>query len=209
MDQSQPARHGARAWQARVLRDLPRDRQRSATRARLPRESRLCVSRRSWHVAPRSCAKGDRPLTGVVPFCSARIDRNQRGTACARCKRACFIISRETASTVARSRLSRESRLRVVGGRTTSHHGLAPTERGLPPVQCPFMARGPISTSAARRARAASAHAPSPPKGQAAQWHARALATRKPAVCCTPQLAYYTTVLRERRQASHRCRALL
>ena len=38
----------------------------------------------------------------------------------------------------------------------TSHHGLAPKERGLPPVQRPFMARTPISASAARHARAAS-----------------------------------------------------
>ena len=35
----------------------------------------------------------------------------------------------------------------------TSHHGLAPKERGLPPVPCPSMSRRSTTTSATRRAR--------------------------------------------------------
>ena len=62
----------------------------------------------------------------------------------------------------------------------TSHHGLAPKERGLPPVQCPFIARTPITTSAARRARAASSRVSTPPERQPAQWRSFAC-TRMPA----------------------------
>ena len=52
----------------------------------------------------------------------------------------------------------------------TSHHGLAPKERGLPPVQCPFIARRPITISAARRARAATSRVSPPPETHPAQW---------------------------------------
>jgi hypothetical protein len=49
-------------------------------------------------------------------------------------------------------------------------------------VQWPFMMHGPIMPIAARRARVASERAAPPPKREPAQLHARAFATRKPAV---------------------------
>ena len=51
-----------------------------------------------------------------------------------------------------------------------SHHGLAPKDRGLPSVQYSSTARGPTTTCAARRARAASLPIPPPPEIQPAQW---------------------------------------
>ena len=173
VDQSQQARHGARARQARMLRHLPKDRQRSGTHAHLPRESRLCVARRSWHIIPRSCAKGDRPPTGVVPSYSAWIDNNERGTARARAasSRASSPPKRPAAQWRARAcHAKADFALEAASG--TSHHSLTSKERGLPPVQCHSMVRGPITTSVARRARAVRSRASSPPKRQAAQWRA-------------------------------------
>ena len=56
----------------------------------------------------------------------------------------------------------------------TSHHGLAPRERDLPPMQYSSIVRAPITASAARRARAASLRVLPPPERQPAQWRARA-----------------------------------
>ena len=66
--QLQAARHRACASQARVLRLLPIDSDRSGALAYAPRESRLCLGGRSWHVAARSCADGERRLAGSVTF---------------------------------------------------------------------------------------------------------------------------------------------
>ena len=52
----------------------------------------------------------------------------------------------------------------------TSHRGVAHEERGLPPVQCPFMMRRPITTSATRRERAAASRVSPHPKRTSAQW---------------------------------------
>ena len=49
-----------------------------------------------------------------------------------------------------------------------THRGRAPKERGLSPVQCPFAAHGPVTSSAARRVRAASSRAAPPPLPEAA-----------------------------------------
>ena len=89
----------------------------AVARSLVPRESRLILGDRSWHVTPRPRAEGERPLAGAVPFCGARNDHNQRGTAHARSKLACCASSRETASSVSRLRAPRESRL-VIGGRS-------------------------------------------------------------------------------------------
>ena len=56
---------------------LPRHSRRSSSaRARVPRESRLCIGGRSWHVAPRSCTEGERAPAGAVPAHSAWADHN-------------------------------------------------------------------------------------------------------------------------------------
>ena len=64
----------------------------------MTRGSWLGVGGRSWHVAPRARAEGERPLAGAVLFVSARADHNQRGTARARSKLECCASSQETAS---------------------------------------------------------------------------------------------------------------
>ena len=77
----QPARHGARAKQARVVHLLPRDSD-AVPSSRVPREGQLILSLggSSWHVAPRPHAEREGPLAGAVPLPSARTDRSQRGT---------------------------------------------------------------------------------------------------------------------------------
>ena len=169
----QPARYGARARQARVLRLLPRDSQCSGAPARATRRSRLCINGRSWHVAPRSCSEREKPPAGVLHLHGAWADHNQRGTARARGKLACCASSQETVNAVARARMPRESRL-CVGGR--SWH-VAPRsrneERCLPPVYCLSNMRNTITTSAARHARTASSRAVPPRERQAPQWRAR------------------------------------
>ena len=90
----------------------------------------------------------------------------------------------------------------------TSHHGLAPKERGLPPVQYPLKVRKPTTASAARRARAASSRVFATSR-ETASAVALARATRKPAACWRPQLARRTTVLHRKREAFRRCSAFL
>ena len=77
----------------------------AVVRSHVPRESRLVLGGRSWHVAPRPCAEGERPLAGAVPLSSAWSDHSQRGTVRARNELECCAFSRETASAVARPRV--------------------------------------------------------------------------------------------------------
>ena len=69
--------------------------------------------------------------------------------------------------------------LKAVAG--MSHCGRAPKERGLLPVQCLFIVHGPITTSAARRARAESLRVALSPEKQRAQWRARVCHAK---ACC-------------------------
>ena len=88
----------------------------AAARLHVPREHRLILGGRSWYVAPRPRAEGERPLVGVIPLPSASTDINQRDTA--RAQQACVLrCARETVSAAARSRVPREHRL-ILGGRT-------------------------------------------------------------------------------------------
>ena len=68
LEHPQPARRGARAQQARMLSVLPRDSERRRACARLARSHRSNISGRSWHIAPRPCTKGERPLAGAAYF---------------------------------------------------------------------------------------------------------------------------------------------
>jgi hypothetical protein len=84
----------------------------------------LGVGRRSWHVAPRSCAKGERPLVGTAPFHKAQADHNQRGTAGARSKFECCASFPEIASAGTRAQsVTRGAGLALVATAGTSHHG--------------------------------------------------------------------------------------
>ena len=89
----------------------------AVARLRAPRESRLLVGGRSWHVGAWSYTDEEGLLAGAVPFRRALADYNQRGTARARRKRTCCAYSPQTANAVARLRAPRERRL-LVGGRS-------------------------------------------------------------------------------------------
>ena len=82
----QSARHRACASQARVLRLLPIDSESSGALACVPRESRLYLVGRSWHVAARSCAEGERCVVGAVASHWPWSDHNPRSTPRARGK---------------------------------------------------------------------------------------------------------------------------
>ena len=83
---------------------------------------------------------------------------------------ACFATSQETASTVARARVPRKSRL-CVGGHSSHVAPQSCTEGERPcPMMYPFVARRPIAVSAAQRARAASSRVLQPRERQPAQW---------------------------------------
>ena len=135
-------------------------------------DSRLRVGSHSSNVAPRSCIiGGERCSAGAVPFQGTYADRSQRGAARARAKLVCFAASREKVSAVAGPPVGHanvDSPLEATA--RTSHHGLAPMERSLPPVQCPLTMRRTIPTSAARRARVARSRVLPPPERQPAQW---------------------------------------
>ena len=83
----------------------------------MPRKDQLTLPLEgsSWHVTLHPHADAEGPLAGAVALFKARTDLDQRDTARVRSNLACCTSSRETASTVARSRVPRESRL-VLGG---------------------------------------------------------------------------------------------
>ena len=115
------------------------------------RETRrwLGVGRRSWHVAPRSCAKGERPLVGTAPFHKAQADHNQRGTARARSKFECCAPPRDS------------QRRRWLGvGRQSWYVASRPLKgRGFLLAQRRCTGYEPTTTRAVRRAGAASSSA--------------------------------------------------
>ena len=88
----------------------------------------------------------------------------------------------------------------------TSHHGLAPRVRRLPPVQCISMVREPITTSAARRARATSSRVSPPPERQPPQWRLFAChVNAKCALKVTARRSHHGHVPKERRFPLVRC----
>jgi len=174
----------------------------------MPRESRLILEGRIWHVAPRPRAEGERPLAGRVAACGASSDHNQRGTARARSKLARCASSRETASAVARLRMPRESRL-ILEGRSlhVAPRPRAERERlpaGSVAVYCAWTDHNQRSTARAQQ--------------QARMLHfllrdsecygALAHATREPAHLRRPHPAHRTTAARRNRVTSRRCISL-
>ena len=93
---SQPARHRARAKQARVLRLLPRDSERRRACAARATRRWLEVLGSSWHAALRSCAKGEKYLAGVAPFSRVSADQDQRSTARAQQGRVLRLLPRHS-----------------------------------------------------------------------------------------------------------------
>ena len=165
MDRPLPVRHGARAPQARVLRLLVRESERSGACARVTRKPAAQSGDRSWHVVPRSRTEGERLSAGAVSFHRAWFDHNPLGTVRARGNLACCASSRAIASAVAHVLVSRESRLcKVEATAGTSYHGLATKDRDFLPVQCPVVEHRPTTTRPARRAQAESSRATPPPE---------------------------------------------
>ena len=178
MDRPQPARHSARAQKSCVLRLLPRDSQRSGPGAvavahvRVPRQSRLHVGGRSWHVAPRPRAETERPLAGAVPSHRAWADHNQHGTAHARRKLACCASCRGTRALLFRRVCPKLARKQLTGW-VAGLFVYAQGHQKAPPV--PYLGR-------VRCVRFGSAHldAPGCPPGRMAagvvpSWHGRFL----------------------------------
>ena len=155
----------ARAPQVRVLRLLPRERERALAPA--PRETRrrlLGVGGRISHVGARPYVERERRLAGVDTFHRAWSDSNQRSAARACRKCACCASSRDKERAQQHLRPATRgacSALEAAFG--TSEHGRTPKERCLSLVKCPSKRHGPTLTCEARRARTASARAaPSP-----------------------------------------------
>ena len=89
---------GAHTPRARVLRILPRERERARWRYFLRTCVRkLLVGSHGWHVGARPCTEGKRCLAGAVGFHLAGADCSQRGAARKRRKRECYASSRERA----------------------------------------------------------------------------------------------------------------
>ena len=121
----------ARGRRARVLRHCPESGSTGAPAPRATRSAglaleaaggtshcgRLCVGGLTWHVAPRFCTEGERPLIGAVPLHRARTNHTLRGPLRACGNRDCTASSPETGSAVARPRVPSDSRLLCVGGR--------------------------------------------------------------------------------------------
>ena len=165
---TQPARHRARAQQARVLRLPPRDSERRRACARAPRHNRrwLGAGRRSWHVALRRSPKE----RGLSPArCSFTAHRSTTISAAWRVRTA----SSSGASLSRDSERRRAPRARcVTNGASLALdiaagllHNDRASGRGLSAAQCRFTAHWPTTASAAWHAHAAnSSDAPLPPE---------------------------------------------
>ena len=139
----------------------------AVVRSHVPRESRLVLGQAAAGTSHHSRAPKERDLSPVQCPC---LTRGTTTASAARCARAASSSARtfpqETASTVARPRVPRESRPILGATAGTSHNSRTPKKRGLSPVQCPCLVHKPTTTSAARRARAASLRDAPPPERQ-------------------------------------------
>ena len=166
---------------------------------------RLPVGDRGWYVGTRPCTE-ERGLSLVQwpskGHGSTTTSATRRARAASardapppeRCKRSGAIACAHTRKWAV---------LEAAAG--TSEHGVAPKERGHSLVQWPFIGCKPITTSAARRTRAASAHSAPPPERERERARSGAIAcahTRKPAACWRSWLARQSTVLYRRVEAA-------
>ena len=171
MYRPQPSRRGARASQARVLRLLPADSERSGALACAAKAG--CSSEATAGTSEHGLASRKRGLSpGAVPFHRARPDRSQRSTVWARRKRACCACFPQRVYAVARLCAPRKPAGRWRPRMARQEHGLTPRKRGFTPVQCLYMGHVPTTSRAARRTRVASARAAPAPHGQPTQWKA-------------------------------------
>ena len=173
----------------------------------VPRKCRLRVESHSSHVSPRSYAKRERPSASAVP------SKVRKPTTASVARRANTASSRVVPPPERQATLYHASACHAKAGcvleatARTSHHGLAPKERGVPPAQCPSRVRKSITASAARRARAASSRVVRLLR-DSQRSGACSRATRNPAMRWRSQLARRTTILRPKREAFRRCSIL-
>ena len=136
-NRSQPARHDEHARQAHVFCHITRDRQRSSSRASVMQKPaafwRSQLARRTTILHQRR---------QVSCRCSAFPYSKPTITSAARCARAAtsrVLLRPETRPAQRRPRVSHAKAGCVLEFTArTSHHGLAPKERGLPPMQPPL-----------------------------------------------------------------------
>ena len=98
----------------------------------------LVVGGRSWHVAPWSCARRERPIAGTA----SSVLRKKITTSATRCARA---VRPSAAPPPQRQRalvrlrcVTRGAGLVLEAALGSLHHGRAPEERGLSPARRPF-----------------------------------------------------------------------
>ena len=169
MNRSRPPWHRARANQARVLRLLLRDSERRRAFAARATRHGLGIRGHSWHIAPRFLAGREKHLAVAAPFDRVKTDHINRGAARTRSKLECCASIPETARADAPvPRDTRGAGLKFEVSAVTSHHGRAPKERAVSPVQHLSTRHEPITASAARRAREESSSAAPPPQRQRA-----------------------------------------
>ena len=207
MERPQPARRGAHARQARVLRLLPRESQRSGAQARYMRKPAHEVDAMAgtWE-------HGLAPKNGGLSLVQCpSIGHGATTASAARRARAASARAapppRESQRSGAQARYTRKPTREVDAAAGTWEHGLAPKKGGLSLVQCPSIGHGATTAGAARRARAASARAAPPPQREAAQWRTSALHAQAGSRS-EAQLARGSTAFHRRRAASRSCSAL-
>ena len=137
----------------------------------MPRKCRLRVGGHSSHVAPCSCVEREGSTTGAVP---SKVRKPTTASAARRARAASSRVlpppERQPAQWRARTCHAKAGCPVLEATARTSHHGLAPRVRRLPPSQCISIVREPITTSAARRARATSSRVSLRPERQPPQW---------------------------------------
>ena len=147
---SQPARRSTRAQQARMLSLFSRDSKRWPTCDCLTRGRRSGVGGRRWHIAPRPCAEGERPLAGATPFVGLEHPQPARRSARAQQARMLSLLPRGSERRPACDRLTR-GRRSGFGGRCW-YVAPQPCTKGERPLAgaVPFVWLGTPTTSAAR-----------------------------------------------------------
>ena len=201
---SHPAWHGARAASSHV--SQPPETQPAQWRLRVGHEKACCAVEFTARTSHHGLARKEEGLPPVQCPCMSLKQTTTSATPRARAAslRVLKPPERQQAQWGVRACHADAGCALEVTART-SHHGLAPKERDLPPAQCPFYSAGgdhrQRGTACARQARV---FRPIPRHSQRSGACA-SVVTRKPAVCWRAQLARRTTVLRRRREAFRRC----
>ena len=171
----------ARASEARVLRLLPRESERSGAQARYTRKPPHQVRARAgtWEhgLAPKKGGFSlvQRPFIAHGASAASAARRARASEA-----RVLRLLPRESERSGAQARYTRNPPHQVRARAGTWEHGLAPKKGGFSLVQRPSIAHGASAASAARRARASEAHVLRLLPTESERSGAQARYTRKP-----------------------------